>query len=99
MFSDVDFALSYITGRVDPTTQNSNMESNSKVNENCESESDKDILILPIESSKLNTSLVSTLEFAETNNSTQNNSIISNSNIREEKLLIKVVQVYLLHQI
>lgn len=92
IFSDVDFAPSYVTDRVDPTTQNSNMASNSELNKNCESERDKDILILPNEpiagpSNLIASKIISTPEFVETNNSAQNNSIISNSNMFLKKHL------------
>lgn len=40
IFSDTDFAPSYVTDREDPTTQNTNVESNSSFNGNIESETD-----------------------------------------------------------
>jgi len=40
IFSDIDFAPSYVTDRAGPTTQNTNIESNSSFNGNVESETD-----------------------------------------------------------
>ena len=40
IFSDTDFAPSYVTDRADPITKNTNVESNSSFNGNVESETD-----------------------------------------------------------